>query len=921
QRGISAPVTFLLTQTNYTTPTETFPFVFSNLIQGTSSSNTISIRPANGVQVSISGSGTPAIFHFNGSKHIRIIGSDTISNSGRKISIRNTTGDPCILLENDASFNEVRNSTLFGEPFLNSDGIVKFGNRLQNGNDNNIIDSCFIGAFSSSSRPSVCISANASTGPTLSLSSNNVITNNEIANPNNFGILIDNSNENYIITGNSFYKSFTYLHSGNFSFVGYYANGGLIANNTFGGSAANAGGTQYSMFDGTSGTFSLLSIQGFNIQVRKNSFRRIQFTGLFNNFSHSLIGVLNGKVILDDNTLGSDTGTNSIRLNYTNTVGSAGFSAINIGSGQGGALDSIQIINNKIGAIQAIGGGLLNLYGIRFNASSGNFITRGNLIGSNQSPGSISLACNGDLLGIEFTVNNGQNLLVENNTIRNLQYTLHHSRTVSGIFHSGNTPVIIRGNKIQQLYHIPANASLINPGFNFLNGIYMSATSSLTKQITNNQISMIHTQGAPSGGSMGIQVSGNDIEISRNRVVGVGPLSNTEARVRGIYSFGSNQKFFNNEISLGTDSLLTANTANISYQGLVKNGAANKVFFNTVRIAGANVVASGSNYSTAYLSEVGDIQDSVFNNIFINERSNVSAAGGKHYACYFWLGNNPIMNRNLLFVNGQNSFIGNVNATDYSSLGSFAIASNTNSNSRSKAIQFLSPWNLRLTGNSIGDTALAAMPISYLSTDKEMQLRDPFKPYMGCYEVFGSPLPVELLSFEALANELDVNLIWQTTFEQNNKGFYLERSTDNKLFEPITFVKSRGNSQVTSNYLFVDKRALYESPFWYYRLWQEDADGIKTNLGTRYISRANSQDESISIYPNPCREFVWIRHSESSTLEYIELYSTEGKLLKTWSDVNTNITNIELHGLNQGIYTLRIKTKEGVFAKKLSISN
>ncbi len=916
QRGVSAPVTFLLTQTSYTNPAETFPIVFSNLIQGVNNVNTVSIRPANGILVNFLGSGS--IFQMNGCSNIIINGTDTLSNAGRKITIRNSTGGPCVLFQNDASFNQIRNCNLYSD----ANGIVKFGNRLVTGNDNNVIDSCLIGGFSPTSSPSVCVSANANTGPAQALSSNNIISNNEIISPNNAGIVIDNNNENFTITGNSFYKNFTYSHPGNFSFISYSADGGLISNNFFGGSAANCGGAQPTLFDGTSGTFSLMNLQGLNITVRQNTFRRIQFTGLFNNLNHALIGVLNGKFLIQDNILGSDTGLSSIQINYTNPVGVSGFSAINIGSSFGSALDSIQLINNRIGAIEAVGGGLLSLYGIRFNASSGNFIVRNNFIGSNQTMGSISLACNGDLYGIEFTVHNGQHLLLENNTVRNLRYTLHHSKTLTGIYHTGITPYIIRNNVVQQLYHIPSNASLINPNFIFLYGINTGSGLAGQRIVTGNRVSQIHTSGIPSGVTAGIQIFGNGIEVSRNSVFGIGPLANTAARVRGILVSGSNMQLHHNEISLGTDSASNANTGNVLYWGISKDGTANKIFYNTVKISGINVSNTGTEYTAAYLSIIGDQQDSVFNNIFINERSNTSAMGTKHYAAYLWTGSNPIMNRNLLFANGNNGFVGNASATDYATLPAFASATNTNSNSKSKQVQFASPWNLRLAGTSLGDTALAGLPIPRMGFDIDNQARDPFKPYMGCDEVPSQPLPVKLMHFDALAQGVDVNITWKTSQEVNNNGFYLERSFDGLRFEPIAFYKGAINSQRPSIYNHVDKEILRDQHLVYYKLVQEDLNSNQSVLGIRLVQNNDLNNDGLVIFPNPANATVWIKPAVAGTLSKISLYSLDGKLLREWEQLGSEqtiagATALNVMGLNQGIYLLNIQVGNITYVKKM----
>lgn len=920
QRGVSAPVTFLLTQSSYSGPAETFPIAFSSQIQGTNNVNTVSIRPANGITVNISGS-----FQMNGCNNIIINGTDTIGNAGRKITIRNLVGDPCIILENDASFNQIKNCNLYSNPFSNNDGIVKFGNRLITGNDNNTIDSCLIGAFNSTTRPSVCISASGTSGPAQALSSHNIISNNELVSPNNFAILVDLNHENFTITGNSFYKNLNYTHSGGFSFIGYYANGGVIANNFFGGSAAFCGGSQPTSFDGTTGTFSLLNLQGLNITARQNTFRRITFTGFFNNANHSLIGILNGKVTLQENILGADTGLASIQINYTNPVGVAGFSAVNIGNGSGTALDSIQVVGNRIGSINASGGGLLSIYGLRFAASSGNYIVRDNSIGSNQTAGSITQSCNGDIAGIDFTVNSGQNLLLENNTVRNLRYTLHNSRVLNGINVATNTPAFVKGNTVNRLFHSPGNATLITPGFTFLNGMYLNLGGNGQRMVLENRISQIHTTTNPSGRSFGLQVlkpSTVNLEVGRNSVTGIGPNTSADAFVTGIYIQGDGILFHNNEVVLGIDSNGNSMNGASLYTGIYKSGVACKIFHNSAHIAGNNVATTGSFYTAAYLAETNNAQDSVFNNIFINQRSNLSASGSKNYSTYFLLSPYPVMNRNVLLANGINGFIGFAVNTDYATLPLFASATNTNSQSRSNAVNFAGPWNLRITGSSIGDTSLAGAPLSRVRNDIDNQVRDAFKPYVGCDEVTTHPLPVNLTKFGISTYENDVILNWQTSSELNNKGFYIERSFNGLKFELLTFYKGKGTSNKLSNYLHSDIEILKENKVVYYKLIQEDLDGTKTELGIRKV-QADEDKSNFIIYPNPASDEVWVKHHRGSEINAIEIYDIAGKSVRIWPSIqqnsNTEAVLLDVIGLNPGMYVMHIKMGNEVMIRKLNL--
>lgn len=923
QRGVSGPVTFLLIQSTYTTPAETFPIAFSSQIQGVSAVNTIQIRPANGVTATIIGSASPSNIYFNGSRHISINGADTTTQAGRRITIRNTSSDPAVLFANDASFNGIQNCFVYGNTTFNNDGIVEFGNRISTGNNNNIIDSCYIGALNTSNIPATCISASGSTGPANVLSTGNVITNNEIVSPRNCGIFVDNTNANLTITGNSFYKNLTYSHSSNFSFISYASAGfANISNNFFGGSAAYCGGTQNTAFDGTV-TYQLLQLSTANagVAVRNNTFRRISFATMLNNGNHAFIAVLNGKAELTGNTIGADTGVASIQFNYVNNIGVAAFSGINIGASLGTALDSVLINQNKIGAIQVSGGGLLSFYGIRFSASSGVFSVTNNIIGSNQTAASINQLCNGDLCGIEFTVNNGQHVTIENNTIRNLRYSLHQSKTLYGIFISGNAPAIIRNNRITQLSHNPSNPALISTSFTFINGIFLSASGSGERLVANNTVSQINTIGTPSGNAAGIQVSGsstNFIEVARNSILGIGPINNTEARAIGISTFGPGILVHNNEIALGTDSLSNANTGSIAYIGIQKSGAANKIFYNTVRISGQNVSTSGTNNSTAFYSEIGDAQDSVFNNIFINERSNTSASGGKHYAAYFWLGSNPIMNYNLLYANGTNAILGNANAIDYATLSTFSSATATNFQSQSKAVAFQSAWRLRLAGVSLGDTLLAGIRLANIQTDIDNHTRPFIKPYMGCDEAISNPLPVKLISFDVKLREDDAEISWVTAQEINNKGFVIEKSLDGINFTPLTFIKANGNSYSTKQYSYDDKGATLQHQLVYYRLIQEDLNGEQDDLGVRVVQKSHSL--FVRIYPNPAEDYLLIETGKEAIVDEICLFDLQGKLLKKWhsnSWFDESEIKLNINDFDRGMYLLKTKVNGKMVLNKI----
>ncbi|MFN6037964.1 MAG: hypothetical protein ACK452_05815, partial [Bacteroidota bacterium] len=70
-----------------------------------------------------------------------------------------------------------------------------------------------------------------------------------------------------------------------------------------------------------------------------------------------------------------------------------------------------------------------------------------------------------------------------------------------------------------------------------------------------------------------------------------------------------------------------------------------------------------------------------------------------------------------------------------------------------------------------------------------------------------SPLPIELLTFEASENGNDIELNWSTASEQNNNFYTIERSANGIDFIPVGIIASKapnGNSSTQLNYSYID---------------------------------------------------------------------------------------------------------------------
>ncbi|HEX6848455.1 MAG TPA: T9SS type A sorting domain-containing protein, partial [Chitinophagaceae bacterium] len=172
-------------------------------------------------------------------------------------------------------------------------------------------------------------------------------------------------------------------------------------------------------------------------------------------------------------------------------------------------------------------------------------------------------------------------------------------------------------------------------------------------------------------------------------------------------------------------------------------------------------------------------------------------------------------------------------------------------------------------------------------------------------------LPIKLVYFNAARNNQNVNLSWQTSIEDNNKGFDLQRSTGSAGgWETFAFVPSQalnGNSNSALNYQFTDMNNTSKG-ITQYRLKQIDNDNRSSYSLIRSV-RGLGQKSNTIIYPNPTRNGkVNVVFEDANSTRDISLMDVSGKTLRQWKGVTNN--NIQIDNLNAGFYTIRIMNIE-----------
>lgn len=118
---------------------------------------------------------------------------------------------------------------------------------------------------------------------------------------------------------------------------------------------------------------------------------------------------------------------------------------------------------------------------------------------------------------------------------------------------------------------------------------------------------------------------------------------------------------------------------------------------------------------------------------------------------------------------------------------------------------------------------------------------------IGTVDYQNSPLPIELLSFDAVPDGDKVDVKWETISETNNAYFTVEKSKDGINFIKVMDVPGAGNSTSYRDYAEVDYEP-YEGTS-YYRLKQTDRNGVYKYFNVVPVNFKTQRN--IIVYPNP----------------------------------------------------------------------
>ncbi|NJN41966.1 MAG: T9SS type A sorting domain-containing protein [Flammeovirgaceae bacterium] len=191
--------------------------------------------------------------------------------------------------------------------------------------------------------------------------------------------------------------------------------------------------------------------------------------------------------------------------------------------------------------------------------------------------------------------------------------------------------------------------------------------------------------------------------------------------------------------------------------------------------------------------------------------------------------------------------------------------------------------------------------------------------HVSSTDAINSPLPIELVEFNALVEKDKVRLNWVTSSELNNDFFTIERTQNIEDFQSILTLTGKGTTQLTSYYTAFDDRPFSGKS--YYRLKQTDFDGTYSYSDVVMVEYVDS-GEQLLIYPNPSvnKKFtVEVNNLKPFEEIYIGIVDMRGTIINgsvhTASSGGFVQAEIDLEGIAAGLYFVLVNSSSTMRAK------
>ncbi|MCB0732932.1 MAG: FG-GAP repeat protein [Flavobacteriales bacterium] len=190
------------------------------------------------------------------------------------------------------------------------------------------------------------------------------------------------------------------------------------------------------------------------------------------------------------------------------------------------------------------------------------------------------------------------------------------------------------------------------------------------------------------------------------------------------------------------------------------------------------------------------------------------------------------------------------------------------------------------------------------------QVYGPWRYYSdGAMGVGATPLPVELIQFEAVKLKEEVLLSWITASEVNNDKFIIQRRTNTGNWIQLGEMPGHGTSSSEQHYSFLDEHP--EKGINYYRLKQVDFNKDFEFSPIRMVEfHSDDRTKGFICYPNPADDQLQL--AAVKPIQRVVILHPDGRVAMEVNQLNAKIVDLNLDVLPDGVYLIQAFYADGV---------
>lgn len=182
--------------------------------------------------------------------------------------------------------------------------------------------------------------------------------------------------------------------------------------------------------------------------------------------------------------------------------------------------------------------------------------------------------------------------------------------------------------------------------------------------------------------------------------------------------------------------------------------------------------------------------------------------------------------------------------------------------------------------------------------------------------------PVEPEDFSAVVDTGDVKLTWSTPYELNAAYYVVQRSRNQQQFEAVDTVAAHGTTAQSNSYVTYDTRPWLGVS--YYRLKIVGLDGsVSYTSNERVVVTLKDLIQKLfwCIFGRQLQVYLDIERPGQAILQLVDMQGRVRQTVMTTVNKGRNIKTLDISNLSNGVYILRVQSKEGIQTSKILVNH